>query len=200
MCGLDGLNSLNDVRSSYAENQYGWLFYALARTHQPRFCIELGVLDGYSLICTAMALRDNGIGRILAYDLWEDYPFKHGAMADVQKRVDALGLGPFVILGKANAYDVPPYCSDGVVDWIHVDVSNTGDIVEWALREWQPKLKTGGLLLIEGGSKQRDEVDWMIKYHKEPIAPVLNDWRDEYEIITLEPYPSLTLCKKRGAT
>jgi len=197
---MDSLSALRNVRSSYALNNYGWLFYSLAHIYRPQVCIELGVLDGYSLICTAAGLLDNKAGIIHGYDLWEDYPYNHARMDDVQNRVDSVGLTDFVKLHKADAYDVPvpEMWADNSLDWIHVDISNDGDVVEWALNVWRSKLRDGGLLLLEGGSEERDQVEWMVKYGKEPIAPVLAAWDDVYEMFTFEPMPSLTVCRKWG--
>lgn len=195
----EGLNALRGVRSSYATNWYGWLFYALVRIHRPRVCIELGVLDGYSLICTARGLLDNKAGILHGYDLWKDYPYKHACIDDVQNRVDSTGLTDFVELHKADAYAVPDMWPDDSVDWVHVDISNDGEVADWALYAWRSKLKNGGLLLLEGGSEERDRAEWMVKYEKVPIMPALREWDDVYEIVTFDPAPSLTVCKKRGA-
>ena len=196
---MDSFFALHGIRSSYAANNFGWLFYALARIHRPQVCVELGVLDGYSLIRTATGLRSNEGGIIHGYDLWEDYPYKHADINDVQNRVDGLGLTDYAHLHTASAFHVPERWADDSVDWCHVDLSNDGKVVDWALSAWRSKLKDGGLLLLEGGSEERDRVEWMVKYEKVPIMPALREWDDVYEIVTFDPAPSLTVCKKRGA-
>ena len=184
--------------SSYKERQYKWLFYALARLYKPQVCVELGVLHGYSLCATALGLKMNGGGLVHGYDLWEDYPYRHTTIEVAQRNVDGLGLTDYVRLYEADAYDVPDMWEDDSVDWVHVDLSNTGKIVDWALNMWRRKLRPGGLILLEGGSEERDSVEWMVKYEKDPIVPVLAAWDDVYEIFTFEPAPSLVLCRKKG--
>jgi len=190
------LDSLDNLYSSYAENDYKRLFYALARIHKPKVCVELGVLEGYSLCATAMALRDNGGGIIHGYDLWEKYPHRAVSQEVAQENVDSLGLTDYVRLHFASAKNIPERWPELSVSWVHVDISNDGVKANWALAYWQHKLIAGGNLLLEGGSEERDQVEWMIKFDKPPIAPVLRDWDDVYEIFTFQPSPSLTICQK----
>jgi len=193
-----GLYLLDAQESSYRENGYKWLFYGLARVYKPQVCVELGVLHGYSLCATAIGLKMNGVGIVHGYDLWEKYPYRHTSMAATQQHVDQLKLADYVRLYEADAYDVPDLWEDGSVDWVHVDISNDGEVVDWALNAWRSKLREGGLILLEGGSEERDRVEWMVEYGKEPIVPTLARWGDVYEMYTFEPFPSLTVCKLKG--
>ena len=66
------LDQFDDLCSSYVDNNYKFLFYSFVKILKPRKCVELGVLNGYSLFSMAMALRDNGFGKITGCDLFED--------------------------------------------------------------------------------------------------------------------------------
>jgi hypothetical protein len=57
-------------------------------------------------------------------------------------------------------------------DLLHVDISNDGNtIVELSIKCFN-QLKQGKHILFEGGSIERDNVDWMIKYNKQPINTI----------------------------
>ena len=60
--------------------------------------------------------------------------------------------------------------------------------------------KVGQLIIIEGGSEERDQVEWMIKFKKIPIAKWLEDFtlrRGDIEYLTVEPFPSVTIIRKK---
>ena len=46
---------------------------------------------------------------------------------------------------------------------------------------------------MEGGSKERDNVEWIIKYNKKPINPYLMSIEENYKIEIIEKFPSLTI-------
>ena len=62
-----------DVESSYKNNNFGFMMYSLVRLYKPEKCYEFGVLDGYSTVSIACALRDNKLGNLTAVDLFEEY-------------------------------------------------------------------------------------------------------------------------------
>ena len=51
-------------------------------------------------------------------------------------------------------------------------------------------------MILEGGSEERDNVEWMNKYNKPKIQPVLKKYDNDVIITVLNDYPSLTLIKK----
>jgi predicted O-methyltransferase YrrM len=74
---FDGQSRIATLQSSYKDHGYGVFLYALARALRPSSCVELGVYQGLSLLSVASALRDNGHGTIVGFDLFEDYPYRH---------------------------------------------------------------------------------------------------------------------------
>lgn len=180
------------IRSSYRDHGYGAFFYALVRCLRPLRCLELGVLQGFSLIAAARALRDNGAGRIDGFDLFEDYPYTHEPYAAVVERIRSAGLQDWAGVRRAEADSVVD--SVGTVDYLHVDLSNDGDRFRQVFDRWSDKVKQ--VIVLEGGSDARDEVDWMVRYRRPPIAGAVDELRRSragWTIAVLEPYPSLTV-------
>lgn len=51
-------------------------------------------------------------------------------------------------------------------------------------------------MLLEGGSEERDNVEWMVKYNKRKINPYLKSISDKYDITIIDRFPSLTIINK----
>jgi hypothetical protein len=194
----EGRSLVEETWSSYKDHGYGHLFYSLVRTLKPRRCVELGVLQGFSLLTTASALRDNASGKIEGYDLFEDYPYHNAKEADVQAKIDAAGLTAWASIKRADAFSVHEAYESA--DMLHVDVSNNGDVFSKTFSDWSTKISSA--ILFEGGGKDRDQVEWMSKYNKPPILPAIETLRSSYpewEITVFEPYPSLTIAIRKDA-
>jgi len=192
----DDTEGLDAVWSSYKTSDYGHLFYGLMRVLRPETCVEIGVLHGYSLIVAAAGLRDNGRGIIHGHDLFEQYPYRHADQADVAQRLAAVGVCDYADIRRLDAWDVADLYDR--IDVLHVDVSNNGDTYRRMFAQWHAKVSR--FIILEGGAPARDRVDWMLKYDKAPIAPVIDELErscPEWEFAVLAPYPSLTLARRR---
>lgn len=59
---------------------FGYLYYALARMLRPRHVLVIGSGFGFSVVCLALGLKDNGKGRLSfvdpSYSILTDGPFK----------------------------------------------------------------------------------------------------------------------------
>lgn len=180
--------------SSYEENNYGELFYSLVRIYKPRKVVELGTLAGYSAYHIARGLRVNGQGILDCYDLWENYEFYSVPKSEAEKNLRE--FRDIVSLESRNVVDADKLYE--TVDILHVDVDNEGEILQKIIPNWIDKMRQ--LIIIEGGSKKRDEEEWMIRNKKLPIKPWLEDFahrRGDIEYFTFEPFPSLTIIKKK---
>ncbi len=189
---FNGQSSIDQLWSSYRENGYGSFFYALVRLLKPLCCIELGVLEGFSLLTMAAALRDNGRGKIEGIDLFEDYPYRHAKFEIVWARIKKLGLESYADLQRADALEA--YKRYDQVDLLHVDISNNGDTYRTIFEQWADKVSS--VMLFEGGSKERDDVSWMTQYQKPSIVEALSDLQFLYprwRISVLKPFPSVTV-------
>ena len=197
----------SSMRSSYAKNNFGGILRALILSHKPRFVIECGVLDGFSTFHIAHALKFNHEkmgcdNKFIAYDLWEEYKYKHGTFKDVAKMLRDQGnlLNRYVNLHYGDALEVYQYFADGKVDFLHMDISNDGDILRKTLDHWGSKISSGGIIAFEGGSPERDKIEWMIKHDRRPIAPEVvhaSMTHPEFKAQVFTEFPSMTLFFKR---
>lgn len=189
----------NPWSSSYEENNYGELFYSLIRAHKPEIVVELGTKDGYSAYHIARGLKENGKGKLYCYDLWDEYLSKYHILDSSPRSIAELNLRRFkdiISLNLSEAIGVEQTFSN--VDIVHVDLHNDGGILELTVPPWIDKVKQ--FVIIEGGSNDRDNVDWMTDLHKVPIKSWLksfSDRRQDIEYFTLEPYPSVTIIRKK---
>lgn len=184
---------LEDVNSSYKESGYQYLFYALVKLLSPIKICEIGVLQGFSLLSMASALKINNKGEMLGYDLFDDYEFKNERMINVQSRINEAELNEFTKIKKQDAFSVSSEVKK--TDILHVDISNNGNTVERLFLEWKEKVNK--MMIFEGGGHARDQIEWMLKFQKPAISPVLNQLSNQFQIwqfVTLEAYPSITIC------
>lgn len=169
-----------NIESSYQHNDLGRTLYDEVIKLKPEKIIDFGVLNGYSTICLAQAVRDNGFGKVYVYDLFEKYEHNHSKLEVLVKNLTDYGLIDYVFIDEKNFFDWIK--TNEAFDLIHIDLSNTGDIVDM----FEP-LKERGVVLFEGGSEQRDRVGWMFKYNKKPIS----DSKLKYKIIN-NAFPSIS--------
>lgn len=179
--------------SSYEHNNYGVIFYGLMRVYQPEKVVELGNKAGYSAYHMARGLKANGKGSIDCYDLWEKYEYnsvpKATAEANLKKYGDIVNLKLSDALGVENKYKS--------VDILHIDLGNDGELLDNLVPKWLPKVQQ--LIIIEGGSAERDKVEWMVKYKKQSIADWLKEFcpKNNLQRLTIKPFPSLTMIQKK---
>ncbi|MBD3260193.1 MAG: hypothetical protein GF334_00685 [Candidatus Altiarchaeales archaeon] len=168
---FDWVQVTESIRSSYKQNQLGWWFYSLARTFNLTNVVEVGVLGGYSAIYTMAGMPDYGYWK--GYDLWTLYPYNHVSRQEAFNNIfkadlllDDFDLDPYGPLENVHKHILEP------VDMIHVDVSNDGDTYKWCLEHLFQCIKPGGFLVMEGGTIERDLIEWMKK--RTPIVPIVD--------------------------
>lgn len=184
-----------DIESSSWDRMYGFFFYGLVRGLKPDRCVELGTYAGFSAYWISLALKHNAFGQLDCYDLWGKYPYNHVEMEVAQKNLEGLPVN----LHQEDASLVYAHYKPLMVDLLMVDLSNDGFTYRKILDDWYSKLSPGAIVLMEGGTEERDKVSWMIEYKKEPIKKVLKDdlITERYNFITLTPFPGLTIFTKR---
>lgn len=193
------------MHSSYARNNYDQVLIAAVTAYRPVVCVELGVLEGFSTIAIARGLFENaslrGVhGKLHAFDLFEAYEFRHSTQQAVQENLNKAGIAEYVDLQQGDAFVVQSRFQDDSVDFLHVDVSNTGDIVRNILQAWHPKIRMGGVICFEGGSEERDEIEWMQTYNGTSIKkeietnPII---AKHYVYGTYLRFPSMTVCLRK---
>lgn len=157
-----------DIESSFQKNDLGQTLYNIVLERKPKKIVEWGTLYGYSTVAMAMALDELGEGNITAYDLFENYAFKHSTMEETQSNINRHGVSEYVTLKRGNfddwIKDPEPF------DLLHVDISNNGDTVARLYAGVKDYVAAGATVLFEGGSVEHDEIEWMIKYGFRKIA------------------------------
>lgn len=195
---------IEPIDSSYAQNDFGKAFYSIVRCHRPTVLVEIGVLHGYSALHMGMSVKHNHSlyghpGILKCYDIWDKYQYNHAIKNEVQERVNKYELQDYVKLEECDAFEVHKFYSNSDVHLAHIDISNDGAIVEEMLNLWHPKICGRGMIIFEGGSEERDRVEWMIKYNKKPISPFIQNSpviQEKYWHGIYRKFPSLTILLK----
>ncbi len=176
------------MRSSYKKNNYDKVFQTLCFAYNPNLIVEFGILDGYSL---DSFVKNSDNCRIEAYDLFDDFPYNAANENDMLKKYEDRHN---VSIMKRDFYKSVSLFRDNSIDILHIDIANNGETYEFAIENYLPKVK--GAMVLEGGSEERDNIDWMKKYEKPKIRPVLKKYSNDVRITVLEDYPSITLIQK----
>jgi len=179
------------VESSYAENDLGRTLYTVVMALRPKVVVEVGTLHGYSAIAMAQALRDlGGPGDVECFDLWDAYEYKHAKMSDTLMNVldhkleERIRLHDGTLSDAINWYHNSAFgLKSGVL--FHIDISNDGDIIKNTV-EAIGKDSLG--ILFEGGTEERNNIEWMKKYNKTPITKECCDYR-----VIDDRFPSISL-------
>ena len=182
-----------DIESSFRRNRLGEVLYNCVVERRPKRIVEFGVYRGYSTVSMGMALRALGAGHLNAFDLFERYPYRHVHRDIAQASVDSYGLSGVVTLCQMDLYDWLKEPTE--VDLLFVDVSNSGDTIRDVERAVRPQLERGAEVVFERGSRERDEIGWMVKYQKTPIRSVQKEVR--YDLLT-EMFPSFSVSSCRS--
>lgn len=169
------------IVSSYTPNNIGKSIYDAVIKYKPKKIIDFGVLYGYSTVCLAQGVRDNGFGKIIAYDLFEDYEYKNAIKDVVLNNLKFYNLDQYVTIIKKDFNTWLLEQED--FDLLHLDISNTGETIESIYNNYPNKT-----IIFEGGSEERDNCLWMKKYNKKPI----NSVKHIYDVVN-DKFPSLSI-------
>jgi len=179
--------------SSYEKNDFYSDFSQIILKINPQLIVEFGILDGYSL--DAFVDCRNEVCEIHAYDLFDDFPFNAADFSTIQK---IYGHFKNIKIEKLDFYKGVDRYKDESIDILHVDIANNGDVYKFAIENYMKKIKKGGVMLLEGGSKERDEVEWMNKFSKRKINPYIESIKDNFDISIIEKFPSVTIIKNKS--
>lgn len=177
-----------NIKSSYKQYHYNKVFKSIYFSVNPSKIVEFGILEGYSLDCF---VNFNQNCEIDANDLFDDFPYN---AADYNFIVNKYRENSNVSIYKRDFYKSVDFYEDNSIDILHIDIANNGDTFDFAIQNYLPKVR--GIMIMEGGSEERDNVGWMVKYDKPKIRPILQKYSNSVKIEVLEDFPSLTLIKK----
>lgn len=170
-----------DINSSYRQKEMGRFLYDAVVESNAKTIVDMGILDGYSTVCLALAAKATG-GVVYAYDLFDDYEYTNSNYNVVLKNLERYSVLEFVVLEKKSFGDwldeKPNF------DVLHVDISNTGDVIESLYTNFKFGLEMGARIFFEGGSKERDFQDWMIDYNMKKI----NDTHVPFNVLAEDSY------------
>lgn len=181
------------MKSSYNKSQltYRDILKTICFCRNPTQIVEFGILEGFSLQ-TFIDSTDEKC-QIHAYDIFDEFN-GNGAKQDVIKKFSSSR----VKVNYGDFYTKLYKYGDRSIDILHVDIANDGDVYKHCIDHYLTKVKVGGFIIFEGGSVERDNVEWMLKYNKTPINPLVEQLKKRIDLgITLfEQYPSMTLVKR----
>jgi len=176
------------IESSYYDNDLGKTIYEWVLNVKPKVVVEFGCLYGYSTVAIGMALKELGQGKLKCYDLWENYQYKHSTIQQTIENVKLYGVEDYVEFIQMDYYDWLSSPED--FDLMHLDISNTGDTILETFNKLKDKIEKGSIVLFEGGSEERDNVEWMVKYKATPINSI--EPQTNYQLIN-STFPSLSV-------
>ena len=180
-----------NMLSSYNNNlNYGDLLCCITHLINPTNIVEFGILNGYSLDCFNKST--NCSSNIYAYDIFDEFNGNH---ANKNILLETFNNFKNIKIEYGDFYkkykEIPKY----TIDILHIDIANTGEIYEFVFENYINKISKNGIIILEGGSEERDNVSWMTKYNKKKIRPIINKYNKEYNIITIGIMPSITIIK-----
>lgn len=179
------------MKSSYRSTiELGEIISAVTFTCQPKLIVEIGILEGYSL--TKFIEFSSTTTQIHAYDIFDKFNGHSAKRDDINNKFDKY---PNVKISDGDFYDVYRAYLENEIDILHIDIANNGHVYEFVFNNYISKMRKGGIIILEGGSETRDQVEWMKKYEKPLIAPVINKYKKKYEIKVFGDFPSLTIIK-----
>jgi predicted O-methyltransferase YrrM len=181
------------MRSSYKNKiDFSHILETILFIKNPTNIVEFGILDGFSLQCFAKKTNNNCT--IQAFDLFGDFNGNHSNYTQI---IELFKKYSNVKIKKGDFYKVVGDFQDNSIDIIHIDIANDGNTYQFAIDNYIQKLKKEGIMILEGGSQERDNIEWMNKYNKPKIKPIIETYSDTYDIYTLDQFPSITIIKNK---
>lgn len=178
-----------DMNSSYNINKFNTVFEAICKKYEPKSILEVGILEGYSL--SAFANSSSKSTKIVAIDLFEKYKFKNSNFELITNKFKE---NKNITIKHGDFYEY--YKNGNKFDLIHIDISNDANVFKFSLQNYFPL--TNKVLILEGGSIERDNIEWMTKYNKPKINNYLESIKHKYNFEILEKFPSLTIFYKKN--
>lgn len=171
------------MKSSYKNPiDYGDVIESITYVQRPRYIVEIGILEGYSL--QKLIQGSDPTTKIEAYDIFDEF---NGNSAEFQSLQSTFESYPNVTIKYGDFYKL--YETLDNIDLLHIDIANHRDVYEFVKTYYLPKLSSRGIVILEGGSELRDQVCWMKQYGKPPMNPYVKqmNWK------VIGDMPSLTI-------
>tara|TARA_B100000965_G_scaffold42235_1_gene31030 strand:+ start:11795 stop:12340 length:546 start_codon:yes stop_codon:yes gene_type:complete len=181
------------MNSSYNNKiDFGDIISTITFMNNPQKIVECGILEGYSL--SKFIDSSSSKTSIDAYDIFDEFNGNHAIKDKITKQ---FSQNENVTIDYGDFYNVFKKYQDKSIDILHIDIANNGDVYEYMFENYVNKVKDDGIILMEGGSENRDNIEWMIKYNKPPIKPILEKYKNKFDIKTIGDIPSITIIKNK---
>jgi predicted O-methyltransferase YrrM len=178
-------SSYNNKNISYKD-----VFRLIIKLNNPKNIVEFGILDGYSL---SLFSEDKECS-VIAYDIFDEFKGNYGPYNELKEKFQNFKN---VSINYGDFYKKFSELENQTIDLLHVDIANNGDVYNFCKENYFEKVKKGGIIILEGGSEERDNVEWMNRYDKPKIKHIIDDWKTEgINVMTIGTIPSLTVVKK----
>lgn len=183
---------MSSYKSAYDRNNISWkeLFQTLIFMVNPKKIVEFGILDGFTL--DIFLSNTDEKCSIDAYDLFEKGLGKH---SDYKYIKDKYSDYKNCKIKKLDFYGGHNFYEDGSIDILHIDICPDKNTYVYAIDNYFSKLSKNGIMILDGGSKERDEVWWMLKFDKNPILPFLKNLKNKHDFLVIDAFPSTTIIK-----
>lgn len=178
------------IRTSYQNNDlnYGDIITTITKCILPKKIVEIGILDGYSLSKFIENSPDDTI--IEAYDLFEEFNGNH---ANKEYITEKFNQHSNVKIRYGNFYNLHESIGNNI-DILHIDIANNGDVLDFVIKNYFNLMSKNSVIIFEGGSTERDNIEWMNKYNKPKIVPVIEKLiKLGYNVSVLGKMPSITI-------
>ncbi len=180
------------MKSSYFNNDinYGDIIKSNLFGKNPLKIVEFGILDGFSLKIFADTFPK---AKIKAFDIFDEF---NGNAAKKEVIQEMFKDYKNVSVEYGDFYK--KYEDLSSIDILHIDIANNGDVYKFVIENYLPLLSKDGIIILEGGSAERDNIEWMIKYNKPKINLYLEELnkRLDLNVIVIGKVPSITFIKR----
>jgi predicted O-methyltransferase YrrM len=171
---------------------FGDIIKTLTFQINPKLIVEFGILYGFSLKCFADTCQKSC--QVKAYDIFEEFEGNGANYNDIITKFDNYNN---IEIGKLDFYEGYKQFEDNSIDILHIDIANNGDVYKFTIDNYMSKISDNGIIILEGGSVERDNISWMIKYNKTKINPYIQELKNKgYGILLISKMPSITIIKK----
>ncbi len=183
--------SLGDPAGMQIGDDQGQLLTMLARLVGARHAVEVGTFTGYSSLCIARGLAEDG--RLLCCDVNEEWT------AIAARAWERAGLRDRIELRLAPALQtLPTLPTDAYLDLVFIDADKPGYPSYW--QELVPWVRPGGLLLADnvlwsGEVADPDANEENVAALREFNDLVAHD--DRVEVVVLTAFDGLTIARRR---
>lgn len=175
---------------------YGYLYYALARMQKPETVICIGSYRGFSTVCFALALVDNGKGTCHFIDPGKVDKYWHDPqnVAELERRFGLRGHWRHLL--KTSQQVVAEGAVPEPIDILLIDGDHSYQGVQFDFDHFGARVRPGGLILLHDSElRGRGFTPWEVRDFLE--AEILGQSR--YETFTFPLEAGLTLIRKRVA-